>query len=184
LLASQSSPAAIELDRDGPDRPVQLSVLLEGRPRPLEQRRAEIASLLGMSQLLPDPPPGWGGLPGNVTLKLTCVLSAVPTLVERASSLARDQGVTARIAGSAGAGVLYMGFGDEVDADSCAALLAGLREVCAGLGGHAIVLRGPAALKSSLDVWGPVPGVELMRRVKERFDPDRRLAPGRFVGGI
>jgi glycolate oxidase FAD binding subunit len=35
-----------------------------------------------------------------------------------------------------------------------------------------------------VDTWGPVPALDLMRRVKERFDPERRLAPGRFVGGI
>jgi glycolate oxidase FAD binding subunit len=46
------------------------------------------------------------------------------------------------------------------------------------------LLRAPAALKASLDPWGPVPGLELMRRVKAQFDPARRLAPGRFVGGI
>jgi glycolate oxidase FAD binding subunit len=34
------------------------------------------------------------------------------------------------------------------------------------------------------DVWGPVSALDLMRRVKEQFDPERRLAPGRFVGGI
>ncbi len=39
-------------------------------------------------------------------------------------------------------------------------------------------------MKAGVDVWGPVPALDLMRRVKDQFDPDHRLAPGRFVGGI
>ena len=38
--------------------------------------------------------------------------------------------------------------------------------------------------RQAVDVWGPVPALDLMRRVKDQFDPDHRLAPGRFVGGI
>jgi glycolate oxidase FAD binding subunit len=184
LLASQSAPAAIELDRDQLEGPVRLGVLVEGRPRPVEQRAAQIASVLGTSDVLPGPPPGWGRLRGKVTLKLTCVLSAVPAVVERASSLARDEGVPASISGSAGSGVLYMGLEEEIRAENCAALLRGLREICGSFGGHVVLVRAPAAIKSSVDVWGPVPGIELMRTVKDRFDPDHRLAPGRFVGGI
>jgi len=44
----------------------------------------------------------------------------------------------------------------------------------------------PAEIKTSADVvWGPErPDFELMRRVKNSFDPQNVLAPGRFAGGI
>jgi glycolate oxidase FAD binding subunit len=60
-----------------------------------------------------------------------------------------------------------------------------LRERLAARGGSLVLVKGPPELKRAVDVWGP-PGdaIGLMRRVKERFDPDRRLSPGRFVGGI
>jgi glycolate oxidase FAD binding subunit len=46
------------------------------------------------------------------------------------------------------------------------------------------VLTAPAGVRERVDLWGPVPGLELMRRVKAQFDPDGRFAPGRFVEGI
>jgi glycolate oxidase FAD binding subunit len=39
-------------------------------------------------------------------------------------------------------------------------------------------------VRDVVDMWGPVEGLTLMRRVKDRFDPGGRFAPGRFVGGI
>ncbi|MEE9281552.1 MAG: FAD-binding oxidoreductase [Myxococcota bacterium] len=43
--------------------------------------------------------------------------------------------------------------------------------------------RRPAGL--DCDVFGPGPeALPLMRALKQRFDPDRVLAPGRYVGGI
>jgi glycolate oxidase FAD binding subunit len=184
VLASPSAPTAIEVERPSPDGPLQLSVLIEGRPGPVEQRSAEVAGVLGASDIRSLAPPGWGDLPGPVTLKLTVVLSGVAAVVDRASSLARDHALDARVAGSAGSGVLYMGLPAEVPAEDLKIVLEDLRSVCARFGGHAVLLRAPAALKASVDVWGPVPGVEFMRRVKEKFDPGRRLAAGRFVGGI
>ena len=60
----------------------------------------------------------------------------------------------------------------------------GSDETCTEHGGSAVVVDAPAAVKSAVDVWGPIPALDLMRRVKDQFDPDHRLAPGRFVGGI
>jgi glycolate oxidase FAD binding subunit len=60
-----------------------------------------------------------------------------------------------------------------------------LRSVSATPGdGTVVVLSAPAELRTGVDVWGPVMGLELMRGIKERLDPGRHLAPGRFVGGI
>jgi glycolate oxidase FAD binding subunit len=81
------------------------------------------------------------------------------------------------VRGSAGAGVLYGATSDPGTVEA-------LRRVCAAHGGTLVVVDAPADLKATLDLWGPVSGLDLMRRVKERFDPEYRLAPGRFVGGI
>jgi len=183
-LGSQSAPTAIEVERAHLDGPLQLCVLIEGRQHPTEERAAELATLLGTSDVRTSAPPGWGTLPGPVTLKLTAVLSAVPELVEVASSLARGHGLDGTISGSAGSGVLFMGISEDVPPEDFAELTTGLRRACHGFGGHATVLQAPSSLKAAVDVWGPVPGMDLMRRVKDHFDPARRLSPGRFVGGI
>ena len=52
--------------------------------------------------------------------------------------------------------------------------------------GSVVIERGPIALRTRVDPWGPVPAgaLELMRTLKREFDPGRSLNPGRFVGGI
>ena len=53
------------------------------------------------------------------------------------------------------------------------------------LGGNAVLESGPQALKSKLDVFGETPrGFELMRKIKEKMDPNKILSPGRFVGRL
>ena len=53
------------------------------------------------------------------------------------------------------------------------------------LGGHRVIEHAPVALKRQCEVWGP-PGNDftLMRAIKTSFDPDQRLNPGRFIGGL
>lgn len=48
-----------------------------------------------------------------------------------------------------------------------------------------VVIAGEHPFRSSLQVWGAPPAaVERMRELKRRFDPNRTLNPGRFIGGI
>jgi glycolate oxidase FAD binding subunit len=50
--------------------------------------------------------------------------------------------------------------------------------------GSVVVVSAPPRIRSAVDLWGPVPGIALMRAVKDQFDPEHRMAPGRFAGGI
>ena len=59
------------------------------------------------------------------------------------------------------------------------------RDMAANLGGHFIIERAPANIKSNLDPWGNVGGsIEIMRRMKQEYDPANIFNVGRFVGGI
>jgi glycolate oxidase FAD binding subunit len=60
-----------------------------------------------------------------------------------------------------------------------------LRDELAKMGGTLVALGCPVAVKRGLDVWGPPSDAQpLMVRIKQRFDPDGTLNPGRFIGGI
>jgi len=60
-----------------------------------------------------------------------------------------------------------------------------LRDELAKMGGTLVTLACPVAIKRGLDVWGPPSDAQpLMVRIKQRFDPDGTLNPGRFLGGI
>ena len=51
--------------------------------------------------------------------------------------------------------------------------------------GSVVVHAAPPEVRGAVDVWGPPPAaLPLMRAVKDRLDPGRRFAPGRFVGGL
>jgi glycolate oxidase FAD binding subunit len=74
---------------------------------------------------------------------------------------------------------------DEVDPQRLEPVLANLRQTARRSGGYLIIEHAQAPWKRSLDVWGPPPADHhLMKGIKAAFDPHRRLAPGRFVGGL
>ncbi len=84
-------------------------------------------------------------------------------------------------------GLLCVHAGNGVLLGHCAeaAPVMPLRERAAALGGHLVVTRCPAALKTTDFVWGPPRGdLALMRAVKEKLDPRGVFNPGRYVGGI
>jgi glycolate oxidase FAD binding subunit len=63
---------------------------------------------------------------------------------------------------------------------------AGVRAAVAAAGGHATLVRAPAALRASVGVFQPQEPVlaALSKRVKESFDPQGVLNPGRMWAGV
>ncbi|WP_433795514.1 FAD-binding oxidoreductase [Actinoplanes sp. CA-252034] len=179
VLAGQSAASALEINA-APGAAPEIAVLLEGTEAGVRDRAAGLARLLD-GEVTDTPPPWWDTPPwpagdAALALKLTSTLSGVPAVV----GAAVGAGLTIR--GSAGTGVLHAGA--PVPVAEVPEVVALMRAAATAAGGHAVVLSAPEAARDAVDMWGPVPGLDLMRRVKERFDPDHRFAPGRFVGGI
>lgn len=71
------------------------------------------------------------------------------------------------------------------DAAAATAAVTAARAQLVAEGGSLVVETAPPALRAAIDPWGPPPpSFAVMERLKRRFDPDRRLNPGRFVGGL
>ena len=80
-------------------------------------------------------------------------------------------------------GVARAAWDAEAAPKDFAAYMAGLRERAAALGG-AVVAESSAPI-DGVDPWGP-PGdaFDVMRGLKEQYDPQGILNPGRYVGGL
>lgn len=180
VRASQHDPVALEVDRGAPDAPVTVGIAVEGVAEGIEARAEAIADLAGAVTGTPatvsrQPPDWWGRLPHQPQgpgATVTCQPTGLAHLLTAAPGALR---------GSAGVGILVAALADS---DQLAAELAQLRTIAFQHGGHAVLRCAPPRRKAGLDVWGPVPALELMRRLKDQFDPDHRLSAGRFVGGI
>ena len=209
---SQLAPTAVEISRAGRGQPVHVGVLLEGDPAGVGERAAQLRELLGAgAETSPDAPGWWGstgppdgqnGAGGTGTLiRVGFWAAALPAVLAAIDGAAVAGGLDPLVAGSAAAGVIYVALGAGAHPAAVAAFVASLREALARgaadarpasapvpdsppVLASAVVVHAPPAVRELADMWGPVPGLPLMRAVKDQFDPGHRMAPGRFAGGI
>jgi glycolate oxidase FAD binding subunit len=176
LARSTLTPSAVELVGSAGGA-ARLVVLFESIAESVtDQARAAVA-LLGGGEESEDLPGDLGRRPGGADDVLLRLAYAPASLSAVLAALPAGTAVTAHAA----TGVSYA----AVPAADAADALPRLRAAIAPHDGTAVVLRAPDAVRDRLDHWGPVgDSLDLMRRVKERFDPERRMSPGRFVGGV
>ncbi len=121
---------------------------------------------------------------GTVRLRLSTPPAFTPSLDEILAPL-RAAYREARVVLYPTVGASFVG-GFPGDADRFVVAVERARAASEAAGGNLIVMDcAEPAIRERLDVFGAPPGsFPIMRRLKERFDPDRRLNPGRFVGGL
>ena len=190
---AQLEPASVAL-RAG-DGGLRLGVRFEGFGPGVRQQAERFAGLVGVAGLRAEPLDEasagafWSGqetarTSGSVRVRLAAPPSALERMLE---------GAVAPLAGGLGQGwavldpVVGCGFagGTPADAGSAVAALQRARQALVALGGSLTLAAAPAEVRAGFDPWGAPPAaLEMMRRLKARLDPEGRLAPGRFVGGI
>ena len=75
--------------------------------------------------------------------------------------------------------------GTPADDQRMAAAIRSARELLVKARGSLTIEAAPFALRKLVNIWDePGGSFSLMKAMKLKFDPGRRLAPGRFVGGL
>ena len=207
MADSPLAPSAIELDWPSAAASIFVSVLIEGDEQSVANRAERMTGLLAGSTadravhgagaaagpfLLVRPPAGGRDRASGATLLRVAFWTGQLASVLSAIRSAAANGQDPVIAGSAGSGVLEVELQGNTSAADLTRYLTELRASLAGLAGagpppsraSAVVLRAPSQVRNAVDMWGPVPSLDLMRAVKDQFDPGHRMAPGRFAGGI
>jgi glycolate oxidase FAD binding subunit len=176
------------LETDGRDqrRPDQ-----RDSDRPGDTAHADAEPAVGPVRV-PRVPADSRGRPNGTTIRVAFWAGQLAHVLRLIRESGAQHGVDPAITGSAGAGVLDVVADQDVEPEAVAGFLNELRARLGALaaGGvvprvaSAVVVWTPPEVRDSVDLWGPVPSLRLMRAVKDQFDPEHRLAPGRFAGGI
>lgn len=133
----------------------------------------QLTAALGQDTITLDQPD-----PAAALLKVGVLPStAIEWLVQLEQA---DPTALARIHLGSGVGLVRLG-GDTPTARR----VQHLRQWCTAHQGYLLLLRAAKSLKQEIDPWGDVGStLPLMARLKAQFDPDGRLGPGRYVGGL
>ena len=184
VLGSQMAPAAVELRRAQPGGSIELSVLVEGSAGAVDARAGAVSGVLGGAEVSECPPPEWGTLPGAGDAESHQRAGFGPGLARPGPASGREVRAGPRRPGLGRCRrALYrarcrrcpLGLGRPAERPAGRLPPAGRqRHRGAGAPRH----QGRArCLGAGTRARAHAPGQAGLR-------PGRRLAPGRFVGGI
>jgi glycolate oxidase FAD binding subunit len=154
---------------------------------PPEVARRLLAQQVRIKAEIEDPPADTGTLV-RVSFPPTRLAETL-TLIR---ATAADSEVSAWINGSAVTGVLDVNVPSETPAGAVARFVDALRTELGRLSqaataaptARAVVVYAPDDVRDVTDAHGPVPSLALLRAVKDEFDPEHRMAPGRLADAV
>jgi glycolate oxidase FAD binding subunit len=192
-------PSAVDLDWPGgsPEsaRPLRVGVLLEGTSSGVAERAGRMSDLLataggGSVEVADTAPPRWGALAaGAIVVRVSFWVSALEGVLGALLAAGAQAGVRPAVTGAAGAGTLYACLDPGSAGAEVTSFVTLLRARIADLSGpygprgSVAVLAGPPAVPAAAGAYRDVPGAALMRAVRDQFDPEYRMFPGRFTLG-
>jgi glycolate oxidase FAD binding subunit len=179
LLASDEGGATAAFQLAGPARAVERS----------RQQVHELAGARGCEFIDGDPGAEWPKEPGTNKRKTVLRASLPPSkvgpflqLLERESE--RVPAGQWSIEGYPTTGLIHYTIADA-ETETCLQTIESARHEARAMQGSVDITAAPVDVKHRIDVWDDVgPSIHIMRRLKEEFDPNRTLSPGRYVGRI
>jgi glycolate oxidase FAD binding subunit len=124
-----------------------------------------------------------------MVVKVSLLTSALPAFCQDVQETAAHFDTPWLLIAHAGSGIAYVCIPvpnpEAPDVERLLASLQALEECVARCQGRRVVERAPVAVKQECQVWGPPSDdFALMCAIKASFDPQHRLNPGRFLGGL
>jgi len=191
LLASALTPVAVDLISsdlskilgfgDNIGLMVRFQSIAEG-VKQQSQRLIELGEKIGLKAIYIDSDEEnlWQQLKQQIwqsesNTDIVCKIGIAPTSAVKTLTQCQTLGI---IHAGVGLGVLRF---ESVSPET----LLNLRNWCESQGGFLSILKAPVDLKQQLEVWGYAGNaLNLMRQIKQQFDPQNQFSPNRFVGGI
>ena len=119
-----------------------------------------------------------------LAIRITAPRRIIPALARTCLNIGLAESPS-EILADPGFGVVRLLFWGDAEEEDIIDTIAEARRAARQHGGAAVVEICHPSIKANLDVWGEEPsGMEIMRRIKEQFDPQRLLNRGRYLGRL
>jgi glycolate dehydrogenase FAD-binding subunit len=186
LLDSQLTPSSVQLRLS--DAECELDVKVAAPAECMDEHESKLRNIFGEMELKPADDAVWyqrellHNSPEVAVLKISALPSDLCRLASELRSWAAKNSCDLALAAQAN-GLITVAFRSEPD--HAIALIKQLRSRFRSTGGSVVVLQASSLPQAALDPWGrESDALPLMKEIKRRFDPNRILNPGRFVGNI